>query len=407
MLSVRQGVSRAIAEATAEAGIGAGEILSLSLVGNPVMHHILLGLDPVPLGTAPFAPGVSSALNLRADELDIDNVNKNARVYVLPCIAGHVGADAVAMVLAEGPYLRDEISLLIDVGTNAEIVLGNKDRLLAASSPTGPALEGAQIANGQRAAPGAIERVRIDKDTFEPRFKVIGSDLWSDENGFDEAVSATGITGICGSGIIETIGEMFLAGLLGADGKIVGTMAKKTNRVIARGRTHGFVLHRGEITITVTQADVRAIQLAKAALYAGVKLLMDRFGVEQVDRIVLAGAFGSTIDAKYAMISGMIPDCDLERVSSAGNAAGTGARIALLNRAARDEIENVVKSIEKIETAVEPGFQEQFVKAMAIPHETALFRCLRKVVDFPQLKAAEERKPRRGRRARRKFQEEG
>jgi uncharacterized 2Fe-2S/4Fe-4S cluster protein (DUF4445 family) len=308
------------------------------------------------------------------------------------------------MVLSEGPHLRNEICLLIDVGTNAEIVLGNKERLLAASSPTGPAFEGAQISNGQRAAPGAIERVRIDKETLEPRFKVIGLDLWSDEEGFDEAVSATGITGICGSGIIEAVGEMFLAGILGADGTIDAEMAQKTGRVIAQGRTHEFVLHRGGIDIIITQADIRAIQLAKAALYAGVQLLMSKFGVTQPDRIVLAGAFGSVIDARYAMILGMIPDCDLGRVSAAGNAAGTGARIALLNKAAREEIENVVKSIEKIETAVEPDFQGFFIDAMAIPHKTAPFVCLRRAVDFPISKTCNKKKSRRGRRILRKPQ---
>ncbi|HHK74761.1 MAG TPA: DUF4445 domain-containing protein, partial [Rhizobiales bacterium] len=366
-----------------EAGVESEDILSLSFAANPVMHHILLGLDPVPLGAAPFALGVSSGLDLRAQEIEVDSVNKGARIYVLPCIAGHVGADAAAMVLSEAPYLRDDISLLIDVGTNAEIVLGNKKRLLAASSPTGPAFEGAQISHGQRAAPGAVERVRIDRDTLEPRFKVIGCNLWSDEPGFAKSVADTGITGICGSGIIEAIGEMFLARILTSDGKIDGEMAQRTDRVIEQGRVYGFVLHRGEIPVIISQADVRAIQLAKAALHAGVRLLMDRLGVETVDRIVLAGAFGSYIDARYAMLLGMIPDCDPDRVSPAGNTAGTGARIALLNRQARLEIEKVVKGIEKIEIAVEADFQEYFVRAMAIPNETESHTCLRKVFELP------------------------
>ncbi len=270
------------------------------------------------------------------------DIAPGALVYVLPCIAGHVGADTAGVVLSEGPYLSEEIRLLVDVGTNAEIVLGNKDRLLAASSPTGPAFEGAQISCGQRAAPGAIERVRIDRETLEPRYKVIGCDLWSDEPGFAEATEQTGVTGICGSGIIEVIAEMFLAGIISEDGVIDGALAERTPRVEAVGRTFAYVLREGEPRLVLYQTDVRAIQLAKSALYAGAKLLMDRYGIQNVDRVTLAGAFGSHIDPLYAMVLGLIPDCDLDKVGSAGNAAGTGARIALVNAGMRAEIERVV-----------------------------------------------------------------
>ena len=287
------------------------------------------------------------------------------------------------MILAEAPYEKDELTLLVDVGTNAEIVLGNRQRLLACSSPTGPAFEGAQISSGQRAAPGAIERLRIDPATLEPRYKVIGSDLWSDEPGFEAAVAATGVTGICGSGIIEAIAEMFLAGIVTADGVIDGALAARTPRLVAEGRTFSYVIREGAPRIAVTQADVRAIQLAKAALYAGARLLMDHYGATQVDAIVLAGAFGSHIDVKYAMVLGLIPDCALDRVRSAGNAAGTGARIALLNASARREIEMVVRRIEKIETALEPRFQEHFVNAMALPHKVDAFPNLAQAVALP------------------------
>jgi len=277
--------------------------------------------------------------------------------------------------------------LVVDVGTNAEIVLGDKHRLLAASSPTGPAFEGAQISAGQRAAPGAIERVRIDRQTLEPRFRVIGCEAWSDEPGFAAAVAATGVTGICGSGIIEALAELYLAGVISADGVIDGGLAARTPRLVADGRTFAYVLDDGAATggpaIRVTQNDVRAIQLAKAALYAGARLLMDRMGIDRVARIVLAGAFGSQIDTIHAMVLGMIPDCAPARVAAAGNAAGTGARIALLNRAARDEIEQVVRRIEKVETAVEPAFQAHFVEAMAIPHKTAAYPELAQTVPLP------------------------
>ena len=374
-------------EVAREAGVAVDDILEVTLVGNPIMHHLLLGIDPVELGGAPFALATDGALTIRASEIGL-NLHPNARIYLLPCIAGHVGADAAGMVLAERPDLSDELTLLVDVGTNAEIVLGNRQRLLACSSPTGPAFEGAQISSGQRAAPGAIERVRIDPQTLVARFKVIGSDLWSDEPGFAEAVAATGVTGICGSGIIEVIAEMFLAGIINQDGVVDGQLAERSDRIVPSGRTFSYVVYQGPVTIQVTQNDVRAIQLAKAALYAGIKLLMEHMGADHVDRIRLAGAFGSHIDVKYAMLLGMIPDCDLSQVASAGNAAGTGARIALLDNASRTKIEELVRRVEKIETAIEPRFQEHFVQAMGIPHSTAEYVHLRKAVALPAPKAA-------------------
>jgi uncharacterized 2Fe-2S/4Fe-4S cluster protein (DUF4445 family) len=308
----------------------------------------------------------------------------------LPCIAGHVGADASGMILSERPDINDEMTLLIDVGTNAEIVLGNRAKLYACSSPTGPAFEGAQISSGQRAAPGAIERIRIDRDSLEPRFKVIGCDLWSDEPGFAAATATTGVTGICGSGIIEAIAEMYLAGLITHDGVIDGRLAGRTSRLGASGRTFTYLIHDGEPRIAITQADVRAIQLAKAALMAGSKLLMDRARIAAVDRILLAGAFGSHIDVTYAMVLGLIPDCRLDRVRSVGNAAGTGARIALLNAASRKDIEALVRRIAKVETATEPMFQAHFVEAMAIPHRSDRFPNLEAVIRLPARPAAGE-----------------
>ena len=387
--AVRQAIGDLAGQVAAEGKIDPREILELTFVGNPIMHHLLLGIDPTELGGAPFALATNETITLWASELDLLGVHPNARVYVLPCIAGHVGADTAGVILSETPHLSDEMTLIVDIGTNAEIVLGSRERLLAASSPTGPAFEGAQISCGQRAAPGAIERVRIDRATLEPRFKVIGSDLWSDEPGFAEATRRTGVTGICGSGIIEALAEMFLAGILKSDGTIDGILAARSPRVQADGRTFSYLLHAGEPELRILQNDVRAIQLAKAALYAGARLLMDHLGIERVDRITLAGAFGSHIDVKYAMVLGLIPDCDLAKVSSAGNAAGTGARIALLNRAARGEIERLVKRIEKIETAVEPRFQEHFVGAMALPHRSAPYPHLAAVVDLPTPPAAD------------------
>jgi len=396
--AVRGALNALAADVAREAKVEPSDILELAVVGNPIMHHLLLGIDPVELGGAPFALATDSALALHARELGL-TVHPGARVYTLPCIAGHVGADTAGMLLSERPDLSEKLTLLVDVGTNAEIVLGSRERLLACSSPTGPAFEGAQISSGQRAAPGAIERVRIDRATLEPKFKVIGSDLWSNQPGFEQVVAATGVTGICGSGIIEVIAEMYLAGIISQDGVIDGELSQRSDRIVQTGRTYAYVVHRGTPALEITQNDVRAIQLAKAALRAGVALLMDRFGCDRVDRIRLAGAFGSHIDVKYAMILGMIPDCDLFMVASAGNAAGTGARIALLDSDSRTTIEELVRRVEKIETAIEPKFQAHFVAAMGIPHSTEAYPELRKVVQLPEPKAAA---PRGGARSRRR-----
>ena len=395
--AVRGGINDLIGEVTAKAEVDPDDILNAVFVGNPIMHHLLLGIDPTELGGAPFALTTNSGMIVWASEVGMIS-NPDCRAYFLPCIAGHVGADTAAVILSEAPHLQEQMTLIIDVGTNAEIVLGNNERLLAASSPTGPAFEGAQISCGQRAAAGAIERVRIDPETLEPRYKVIGSDLWSDEEGFEAATKKSGITGICGSGIIEVIAEMYLAGILSSDGVIDGAMAAKSSRIVADGRTYSYVIRDGESEIKI----YRAIQLAKAALYAGAKLLMDRLGLEAVDRIQLTGAFGSHIDTKYAMILGMIPDCALEDVQAVGNAAGVGARIALLNNAARDEIEELVKTVEKVETAVEPKFQQYFVEAMAIPHKTAGYPNLAKAVKLPAPKVLSDGGGEGGRRRRRR-----
>jgi uncharacterized 2Fe-2S/4Fe-4S cluster protein (DUF4445 family) len=375
--AVRSCLADLVAELCAGADADADDVLEATVVGNPIMHHLLFGLDPRELGGAPFALTVDAALRVPARELQLP-VNEGAWVYALPLIAGHVGADTAGVILSEAPYQQDEVNLIVDVGTNAEIVLGDRRRLLAASSPTGPAFEGAQIAHGQRAAPGAIERVRIDRESLEPRVRVIGSETWSDEPAF----AGTTVTGIAGSGIIEAIAELFLAGVVTSDGVIDGGCVSRTPRVIEQGRTFAYVLH-DEPRILVTQQDVRAIQLAKAALYAGCRLLMDHLGVDEVHRIRLAGAFGAHIDPLHALVLGLVPDCEVERVTSAGNGAGTGARIALLNRAARAEIEDVVRRVEKIETAVEPRFQEHFVGAMGIPHRTAGFPRLAQAVELP------------------------
>ncbi len=351
------------------AGLDRSQVLELVVVGNPVMHHLLLGIDPTPLGQAPFVPATADPVEGPAGLIGLADL-PGARLWVGPLIAGHVGADTAAAILAEGPHRGDGIMLLVDVGTNAEIVLGNRDRLYAASSPTGPAFEGAQLTAGQRATAGAVERVRIDPATLEPRFRVIGVEPWSDGPGFDAAVARTGITGICGSGIIEVLAELHRAGVIDHDGVLSPVAGIDSPRVVADGRTWTYVLADG---VAITQNDVRAVQLAKAALRAGTELLLEKAGLTSgdIDEVRLAGAFGAHISAEHAIALGLIPPVPVERVRSVGNAAGAGAVRALLSASQRAEMTAVVAGVERVETAIEPRFQEHFVAALAIPHGSA------------------------------------
>jgi uncharacterized 2Fe-2S/4Fe-4S cluster protein (DUF4445 family) len=380
---IRAALNDLITDLLRQADAPADELLDVVLVGNPIMHHIVLGIDPTPLGQAPFT--LASAEAIRTTALDIGLQFPTARAFVGPCIAGHVGADTTAAMLAEGPHRSAEWQLLVDVGTNAEIVLGCTEQQFAASSPTGPAFEGAQISCGQRATAGAIERVRIDRQTLAPRFKVIGCDLWSDEPGFGTATEGLTISGVCGSGIIEVIGEMFLAGVIDAEGVVRGEVAETTVHVVADDRTFRYILYRTDaVELSITQNDVRAIQLAKAALRAGIDLLMGHAGVETLGDMRLAGAFGAHIDPLYALVLGLVPDAPVEAVRSVGNAAGAGAVRALLSMQARAELELAARAVIKIETATEPRFQELFVSAMAFPHATAPSPHLSAVVTLPE-----------------------
>ena len=366
--------------AAAAAGIALDDILDVVIVGNSVMHHILLGLHPRQLGSAPFTPALDSPLDWHAGDIGL-SLNPAARLHVLPLIAGHVGADHVAVLLAEAPDEQDDLMLIVDVGTNAEIALGDRHQVLVASSPTGPAFEGAQITHGQRAAPGAVERVRIDPLTLEPRYKVIGYDGWIDPQNIEDLPAEALATGICGSGIIEAIAELFLAGALKSDGLFQAAAAGRTARLHYHGRTGEYALVEARHSatgapVTITQNDVRAIQLAKAALYAGAKLLMNRRGVARVDRVVLAGAFGSFINPYHAMLLGLIPDCDLDNVTAVGNAAGDGARLALLNRGLRLKAARLARWAEHVSTPLDPAFQDEFVAALGIPHARDAFPAL-------------------------------
>ena len=348
-----------IVKTVAEAEITADDILEAVIVGNPIMHHLFLGIDPIELGGAPFALTLSSALTQPAKDV-IPSLPPSARLHTLPCIAGHVGADAAAVTLSERPYESEQTTLLVDIGTNAEIILGNKDRVLAASSPTGPAFEGAEISCGQRAAPGAIERVRIDPETYQAKFKIIGADVWSDEVGLPNRPTKPVSLEFAAPALSRRSRNYICRVCSQRTALITPPAGGAGDHLVAAGRTYSYMLHRGQIEISISQKDVRAIQLAKAALYAGARLLMDKLGVDEVARVKLAGAFGSYIDPKYAMVLGLIPDCDLKKVSGIGNAASTGARMALLNRRYREEIQQQVRKLDKVETAMEAQLPRAF-----------------------------------------------
>lgn len=386
---VRDSISALVLGLLADGDHRAEDVTDLVVVGNPVMHHSFLGFDVVPLGQMPFDLATDGSVLTDAEEVSLPL--PNASVYLPPCIAGHVGADTAAAILAEAPYEASTPQLLVDVGTNAEIVFGDKATLYAASSPTGPAFEGAQITHGQRAVAGAIERVRIARDSLEPEIKVIGCEYWSSHPEFPTAIKEVGVTGICGSGIIEGIAELFLAGLMTAEGVLLDSRTV-TDRVIADGRTFSYVLHRPRdddgLTVLITQADVRAIQLAKAALRAGIDLLVEQAGGVSPQEIRLAGAFGAQIDPTYAMVLGLIPDCALGDVVAVGNAAGSGAVRLLLSQAERTLIERIVPDVVKVETALEERFQELFVDAMSFPHASAAHPNLEKEVELPSLPLA-------------------
>ena len=374
------GLNQLVREAAKENGLSPEDILDLVVVGNTAMHHLLLGISPEYMGVSPFTPAIHRSVDLKARDLGI-KVHPSAYVHVLPVEAGFVGADNVGVLIAEEPYLQDERVLIIDVGTNGELVMGNRQLLISSSCATGPALEGAHVKFGMRAAPGAIERIRIDPDTLEVRFKVIGQDPWSSEQ---EVSSAKGI---CGSAIIDGMAELFRAGIIDRSGRFNKEIPSPRLRM-TDGKPEFVIAWKDQTSIgkdiTITQQDVRSVQLAKGALYTGAKLMMRRLGIESLDKVILAGAFGSYIDPEEAMILGMFPDCDLKKVYAVGNAAGDGARIALLDRDKRAEADDIAQKVEYIELTIEPDFQNEFMEAMQIPHMKDPFPHLEGIVP-PQI----------------------
>jgi uncharacterized 2Fe-2S/4Fe-4S cluster protein (DUF4445 family) len=364
-------LNKLLKQAAKTANIKTEEILEMVLVGNSTMHHLLLNLHPKDLGLAPFVPAIHRSMDVKARELGLQ-INSSGNIHVLPTIASFVGADTSAMILAEEPHKQDENWLLIDVGTNAELILGNRKRLLCTSTPTGPALEGAHVEYGMRAAPGAIERVHIDEGTLEPKYKVIGVNGWNT----DRAEFKGHVKGICGSAIIDSVAELFRVGIVDSRGKFKRNL--NSNRVREGENGWEYVVAWADETsigrdIPMTQQDVRQIQLAKAALFVAARTLLKRSGLQSPDKIILAGGFGSYIDKEKAMLIGLIPDCELDKVYAVGNAAGDGARIALLNVEKRDEIDSVTRRVERFELPTDPEFQNQFMLATSFPHMSEPF----------------------------------
>jgi uncharacterized 2Fe-2S/4Fe-4S cluster protein (DUF4445 family) len=356
------------------------DIEDVTIVGNTIMHHLFLKLDPRHVARAPFPPVVQKSLNIKAGRLGL-NICPSAYVHILPNESGFVGADNVAVLTAEAPYRSDQIQLIIDIGTNGELVLGNKERLLSTSCATGPAFEGAEITFGMRAAPGAIERIAIDSETHEVLYKVVGHDAWSNYVKPGELQ----VRGICGSGIMDLLAELYRSGIIAKSGAFQQNQTSLRFRINAETRLREFVIAWADETairrdITITQKDIRQIQLAKAAIYTGCKLLMREWGTDRVDVVKIAGGFGIHIDPFKTLIMGMIPDCDPHQIIPIGNAAGTGALVTLLNREKRSESDWVAQMVEYVDLASLAGFKQEFLEALYIPHKRDPFPHLEQIL---------------------------
>jgi uncharacterized 2Fe-2S/4Fe-4S cluster protein (DUF4445 family) len=362
--AVRKKLTEMVHQGCEKLDLAHNKVLEMVLVGNPIMHHLFFGISPVELGQAPFTVATREWLEMNAADLNLD-LFANTRIAFLPLIAGHVGADTAAAYLSEMDSMKEQTSLLVDIGTNAEIMLSKNGKVFATSSPTGPAFEGAEISAGVRASHGAIERIRIDADTLDVQYKMIGIDPGSHEEGFDEATEGgkQRAIGICGSGIIEVMVCLAQVGLIDKGGLFVQSRAPE--RFDMNGNTVRFkLIDQGENSLYVEQTDVRSIQLAKAALSAGVQLLMDYQDCQSFDQVMLAGAFGSHLDPYYVADLDIIPSANKEQIRAIGNAAGIGATMALLDTAERQRIIDEVRLVQKIESANEPNFQEYFVDGM-------------------------------------------
>ncbi|MFB6183406.1 MAG: ASKHA domain-containing protein [Haloarculaceae archaeon] len=365
--AIVDGINECIEEVTREADVENDQIYESVFVGNTAMHHLFLGYEPSYVAGSPYVAANHAPQVVKAREIGID-INDSGYLYWLPISGGWVGPDKVSVLLVSGHYKEDEMTVCIDIGTNGEISVGNKDKMWTTSAPAGPALEGAEITHGVRAQAGSIESVKIDPDTFEPTLGIIDDDTPTARG------EATKPNGICGSGVIDALAQMFVVGLVDQRGQFREEVYGHDRIRKNEDDEVEYVLVWDEESaidgdIVVTQNDIREIQMAKAAIQAGALVLMDELDVDTVDRVVLAGGFGNYIDPESAITVGLYPDVEMDKVESLGNAAGIGAQLALLNKGAREETMNIIEEVEYFEIAGTDVFRDNFMQAMYLPHQ--------------------------------------
>ena len=350
-------------------------VVDLAFAANPVMHHLLLGIDPCELGGAPFAVAQSEAGYWSARDLGLEAA-PGSLIYGIPLIGGHVGSDLASAAIALGQESPEEGTLVIDIGTTVEVLLSNAGQVVAAAPPSGTVLEGLQIEAGCHAGPGAIRELRIDKNTFEPRYRVVGCELWSDDPGFHTAVDMADVPGLCRSGLIDALAELRLSGIIGRDGTINSDVAAKTPRIREEYRSFTYLIHETQPRIAMTQHDIRALQLAKAGVQAAIRILMKQIDVSTLKRVYLSGSPGCLIDPMMAAVVGLFPDCDLENVISVENASLTGALMILLSKSKRYAVEGLTRKARAVETVLDPDFQMEHIHAMGLPNSTLAYPLL-------------------------------
>jgi uncharacterized 2Fe-2S/4Fe-4S cluster protein (DUF4445 family) len=376
---VRSTIHAAVLALVADAGLSPSDLVDAVIMGEPMMHHVMLGLDPSALGQAPYTPCVSDALDLEARELGF-SFAPGALVHCLPLIGGHVGSDTLAAAFYAGLDDANRTSLLIDLGTTIKIVLVSKGRMVVAAPPAGSVLDGVLLEAGRHVVPGAIETIRIDPQTFEPRFKVIGSPYWSDEAEFARSIETMDLGGFCSAGLVDALAELRLAGLMGRDGSLDPAKAEATPRIREEYRSATYLVRESEPRIALTQHDIRALQMAKGAVQASARILMKRLDVTALDRVVLTSSSNVTIDPLRAAIIGLFPDCDPEAVEFLPNAAIEGASAALSSLSVREAMADRARKAEMIETVLDPDFQSQHIACTGFPHRSEAFPKLARCV---------------------------
>ncbi len=378
---LRSSLNGAVGGLVDEAGLTTEALLDAALVASPVTHHVLLGLDPSELGSAPYTGAVSEPIDIPARELGL-RMAPGASVHILPLLGGHVGSDCLAAAYGAGLGVDDTMTLLIDIGTTTEIVLGTRGHLLAAAPPAGSALEGVQIEAGRHAMLGAIDAIRIDTVNFEPRFHVIGSPLWSDEPGFAASIEHFDLGGFCSSGLIDALAELRWSGLIGRDGAFDPVKASGTPRIREEYRSSTYLVQESGPRIAMTQHDIRALQMAKAAVQAAIRILQKRQGGRVIERVVLTGGPGAMVDPVRAAVIGLFPDCRIDHVEFLEHAALAGARAALLSRSARLTMAQMARETKVVETVLDPDFQLEQIGAMGLPHSRLGYPLLGEQIDL-------------------------